>query len=55
MEARRKRKHSRIDVSGDLRVAPRIPPWEEEMLLAALTAIEACAPTPEREAPDAKR
>lgn len=56
MEAkRRKRKHAQVDVLGELAIAPRMPQWERELLLAAFAAIATSDATPERELLDAKR
>ena len=39
MKPRRERKHPRIDLSGDLHLDRQLPPWEIELLLAALARI----------------
>ena len=52
---RRKRKHAQVDVLGELAIAPRMPDWERELLLAAFVAIATSDATSEREAVDAKR
>lgn len=43
MKTRRERKHPRIAVSGDLRVDRQLPPWEIELLLAALARLAAAS------------
>ncbi len=52
---RRRRKQAQVDVLGELAIAPRMPQWERELLLAAFAAIATSDATPEREAVDAKR
>ena len=47
MKTRRERKHPRIAVSGDLHLDRQLPPWEIELLLAALARL-AAASGPER-------
>lgn len=49
MKTRRERKHPRIDVSGDLNLVRQLPPWEIELLLAALArlAVASSAERPE--------
>jgi hypothetical protein len=39
MKTRRERKHPRIAVSGDLHLDRQLPPWEMELLLAALARL----------------
>lgn len=40
---RRERKHPRIAVSGDLHLDRQLPPWERELLLAALARLAAAS------------
>lgn len=53
MKTRRERKHPRIAVSGDLHLDRQLPPWEVELLLAALARLAAAPGTDRTEVSDA--
>jgi len=52
MKTRRERKHPRIEVSGDLRLDRQLPPWERELLLAALARLAAASSEDRPERPE---
>ena len=52
MKTRRERKHPRIAMSGDVYLDRRLPPWEVELLLAALTRLVAASSEDRPERPE---
>lgn len=55
MKTRRERKHPRIAVSGDLHLDRQLPPWERDILLAALARLAAASSEDRAERPEVTR
>lgn len=55
MATQRRRKHARIEVTGDVRLEERIPRWEMDLVVAALTRLVSNCPAVSAELDDARK
>lgn len=55
MATKRERKHRRIEVFGHVTIDERLPRWEAELIVAALTRLQSARPRNAEEVADAAR